>query len=202
MIGGFVMFDWWNELNLLQQILACIAVPSTLLLIIQLIMTIIGLGDDTDGDVPNDIEDDVSFDDADGDIGLRVFTVRGLTAFFTLLGWTGLAVSKSGANLIISIGCGVASGIIAMVLIAFLVKYAMKLQDDGTIDYRNALGLSGSVYITIPACREEKGKVNLLLQGHYMELEAVTDEDEDIKFGAEIVVIGLSGANTLVVKRK
>ena len=41
-----------------------------------------------------------------------------------------------------------------------------------------------------------------MLQGHYMELEAVTDEDEDIKFGTEIVVIGLSGTNTLVVKRK
>ena len=85
---------------------------------------------------------------------------------------------------------------------SFLIKYAMKLQDDGTIDYRNALGLSGSVYITIPACREEKGKVNLLLQGHYMELEAVTDEEDDIKFGTEIVVIGLSGTNILVVKRK
>ena len=48
----------------------------------------------------------------------------------------------------------------------------MKLQDDGTIDYRNALGLSGNVYITIPANRLEKGKVNLMLQGHYMELEA------------------------------
>ena len=80
------MLDWWNGMTLLEQILACIAVPSTLLLVIQLIMTIVGLGDDSDGDVPDDLEDDVSFDDADGDIGLRVFTIRGLTAFFTLLG--------------------------------------------------------------------------------------------------------------------
>lgn len=202
MSGGFVMLNWWNELNLLEQILACIAVPSTLLLVIQLIMTIIGLGDDADGDVPDDIDDDISFDDTDGDIGLRVFTIRGLTAFFTLLGWVGLSVSRTGANSLLSIGCGVIAGIVAMFLIALFVKYAMKLQDDGTIDYRNALGLSGNVYITIPANRLEKGKVNLMLQGHYMELEAVTDEDEDIRFGTEIVVIGLSGANTLVVKRK
>ena len=151
MSGGFVMLNWWNELNLLEQILACIAVPSTLLLVIQLIMTIIGLGDDADGDVPDDIDDDISFDDTDGDIGLRVFTIRGLTAFFTLLGWVGLSVSRTGANSLLSIGCGVIAGIVAMFLIALLVKYAMKLQDDGTIDYRNALGLSGNVYITIPA---------------------------------------------------
>ena len=196
------MLDWWNGMTLLAQILACIAVPSTLLLVIQLIMTIVGLGDDSDGDVPDDLEDDVSFDDADGDIGLRVFTIRGLTAFFTLLGWVGLSVSRTGAHAVISIMCGVLAGVVAMFLIALLVKYAMKLQDDGTLDYKNALGLSGTVYITIPAKRLEKGKINIMLQGHYMELEAVTDEDEDIKFGTEIVVIGLSGANTLVVKRK
>jgi membrane protein implicated in regulation of membrane protease activity len=202
MSGGFVMLDWWNGMTLLEQILACIAVPSTLLLVIQLIMTIVGLGDDSDGDIPDDLEDDVSFDDADGDIGLRVFTIRGLTAFFTLLGWVGLSVSRTGAHAVISIMCGVLAGVVAMFLIALLVKYAMKLQDDGTLDYKNALGLSGTVYITIPAKRLEKGKINIMLQGHYMELEAVTDEDEDIKFGTEIVVIGLSGTNTLVVKRK
>lgn len=196
------MLEWWNGMTLLEQILACIAVPSTLLLVIQLIMTIVGLGDGSDGDVPDDLEDDVSFDEADGEIGLRVFTIRGLTAFFTLLGWVGLLVSKTGAHAMIAILCGVLAGVTAMFLIAMLVKYAIKLQDDGTLDYKNALGLSGTVYITIPARRTEKGKINLMLQGHYMELEAVTDEDEDIKFGAEIVVIGLSGTNTLVVKRK
>ncbi len=53
---------WWESLTLLQRVFACIAIPSTLLLIVQLVMTLIGLGDhegdlDADGDgIPDDLE--------------------------------------------------------------------------------------------------------------------------------------------------
>ena len=45
-------------------------------------------------------------------------------------------------------------------------------------------------------------EVNILLQGTYVERDAVTDENDPIVTGAEIVVVGISGQTTLVVKRK
>ena len=41
-----------------------------------------------------------------------------------------------------------------------------------------------------------------MLQGSYVERDAVTDDEETIPTGSEVVVIGLSGQTTLVVKRK
>ena len=84
------------------------------------------------------------------------------------------------------------------------VAYAFgyELRSDGNLDNRNALGVSGKVYLTVPAKRGGEGKVNILLQGSYVERNAVTDEAEPLTTGSEIVVIGLSGQSTLVVKRK
>ena len=68
---------WWESLTLLQRVFAAVAIPATLLLIVQLLLTLIGLGGhggdvDADGDgVPDDIDldgdgipDDI---DLDGD---------------------------------------------------------------------------------------------------------------------------------------
>ena len=41
-----------------------------------------------------------------------------------------------------------------------------------------------------------------MLQGAYVERNAVTDEAETIPTGTEIVVVGVSGQLNLVVKRK
>ena len=70
------------------------------------------------------------------------------------------------------------------------------------MNLKYALGVSGNIYITVPPRRSGKGKVNIIVQGKLEELDAVTDEELPLPFGTEIVVIGLSGGNTLVVRRK
>ena len=45
------MLEWWNSIGLVGQIYALIAIPSTLVLVIQTIMLIFGFGgDDIDAD--------------------------------------------------------------------------------------------------------------------------------------------------------
>ena len=89
-----------------------------------------------------------------------------------------------------------------MTVLAFFVRTVMKLKNDGNLDNRNALGVSGKVYLTVPANRKGEGKVNVMLQGSFVERDAVTDENEDIPTGCEVVVTGVSGQTTLVVNRK
>ena len=66
---------WWESLTLLQRVFACIAIPSTLLLIVQLILSLVGLGDH-EGDLDHDgVPDGIDLDhdgipdgiDLDGD---------------------------------------------------------------------------------------------------------------------------------------
>ena len=55
---------------------------------------------------------------------------------------------------------------------------------------------------TIPALRTGTGKVHLMLQGSYVERDAVTDDETSLPTGSEIVVVGVSGQTTLIVRKK
>lgn len=218
------MVQWWQSLTLAQEIFAYVAIPATLLLIIQTVLLLLGLGDhdaDTDASTP---DHDFSFDhDAHvelsdshdgvfgedhpddvfhGDSGLRLFTLRGLVAFFAVLGWTGLTLLRQNVSLPLSVGIAVAAGLIALVLVAMVMRWFYKSQNSGNMELRNALGISGTVYITIPPARQGQGKINLVLQNQYSELSAVTDNETPILSGTEVTVVGISGINTLVVKPK
>ena len=57
------MFDWWNSLELATQIFYCIAIPSTLILLVQTVLTFMGIGDGVDADADVDVDGDVDEDD-------------------------------------------------------------------------------------------------------------------------------------------
>lgn len=205
------LVEWWNSLGLALQIFYCIAIPSTLVLLIQTILMFLGIGDgDADFDAPDlDFNGDglpdnleLDLDDIAGIESLHIFTVRGIIAFFVIFGWVGVVMQSAKVPLPITILVAAICGFATMVLIAYLFKLVMRLKSDGTADNRNALGSAGKVYLTIPPARSGEGKINIMLQGAYVERNAVTDEAEAIPTGCEIVVIGTSGQTSLVVKRK
>ena len=204
------MVAWWQSLSVISQIFACVAIPTSLVLLIQTVLMLIGIGADAlDGaDADLDLDGDGVLDqefldpDPSGLDGLRIFTVRGIIAFAVVFGWVGLVMDTAGVALWLTIVVATAAGAAMMVLLAVMMRAVMRLRSDGTLDNRNALGVSGRVYLTVPASRTGEGKVNGLLQGSYVERDAVTDEAAEIPTGCEVVVTGLSGQTTLVVKRK
>ena len=216
------MHEWWTGLTILQQVFLYAAVPATLILVIQTIMLLVGLGQGGSGMPEGGMDSDGAFDDIDvddgvfgdaydlhdvsgveaPDAGLSLFTVRGIITFFSIFGWGGLAISRSGANDAASILVALLLGSVAMLLMAMALRSFSKLQSSGNISLDNALGKSGSVYITIPANRENRGKVSLLVQERLGEFDAVTDEEGAIHTGEEVTVVGISNRNTVVVKRK
>ena len=201
------------------QIFYCIAIPATLVLFIQTVLMFIGMGEDGDGigeaevdgvgEAPEDVPDGVFGEneigeaaDVSGLEGLRIFTVRGIIAFFVVFGWVGVVMIDAGVHLAITLGVATLCGFAMMIALAFLFKAVMKLRSDGNTDNRNAVGTAGKVYLTIPPSRSGAGKVQVMLQGSCVERNAVTDKAEAIPTGTEIVVVGVSGQVDLVVKRK
>ena len=193
-------------------------VPAVLLLI-QTVLTLLGLGHDADADMDLTIDidgdgvpdipdisaaDAASIGDQDAGVGagLQLFSLRGIIALFAVGGWAGLAFLRSGMDRGLAVLLAVASGALAMVLTALILKSFLRLQYNGTLDVRNAVGLSGTVYLTIPPARSEAGKVTLLLQERLTQLDAVTDCETPIKTGAEVIVVGISGKTTLIVQPK
>ncbi|MDE6763979.1 MAG: NfeD-like protein [Oscillospiraceae bacterium] len=223
------MTEWWESLSTLVQVLYCIAVPSTLLLLLQTILSVSGFGGDSDvnlsdtsgidmGDISSadfgDIGDvgdisDLSADVPDGSevnvhgsySSLQLFTVQGIVAFLAVAGWVSIAALSSGLPGAGAIPLGLVAGFFAMYGIAKLVQISKKLTENGTIDFRNAIGESATVYIPIPPSGEGEGKVTLTLQGRFMECSAVSNEREMLKTGTSVRVTDLNG-ETLVVERQ
>lgn len=195
--------DWWNALILFEQIYWAIAIPATLIFLIQLILTFIG------GDVDHDHDFDVDTEiESDHGIGFHFISLKNLVAFFTIFGWTGLACidafSKEGeafdaygVTIFISIICGV----IMMLIMAGIYYFMSRLSHSGTLDMRNAIGKVGDVYLTIPAKKEGLGKVQIKVQGGLRTLDAMTTDIENIKTGSIIEVEDIVGENILLVKR-
>lgn len=222
------MIEWWDVLTGLERFFALTAIPATLILIIQTLMSLFGLGDhDHDTELDNDLsgldhgdgvclecdhvdvdhdvslEHDHHFDKSheapDHDHGLRIFTLRGIVAFFSIFGWVGLTVAQADISPIIVVLVALIAGFLAMLGIALLFRAAFRLQSNGSMDLRNAFGLRATVYIRVPAKRTAHGKVNLIVQENYIEADAVTDEEYDLPTGSEVVVIGMINPHTVLV---
>lgn len=206
------MFEWWSSLTFASQVFYCIAIPATMVLLIQTIMMFLGFGEDGDGadelDFDDGLEDGLSDSDfseaqeALGLEGLRIFTIRGIIAFFVVFGWVGVVMESAEIKLIWTLIAAFISGFAMMLLLAFLFQSLMKLRSDGNADNRNALGTSGKVHLTIPPERTGEGKVHIMLQGSYVERSAVTDSPEPIPTGCEVIVVGVSGQTELIVRKK
>lgn len=153
----------------------------------------------TDADAPADVHDTQTHF---GDSGLHLFTLQGLVAFFAVFGWSGLLMLKSDVVPVASVVLAIVFGLIAMVVIAYAMRAMMKLQSDGTLDIRNAMGKSGTVYLPIHEKRSAAGKVSIMVQDRLVEMDAVTDGEETIPTGAEVTVVGISNSNTLIVVKK
>jgi hypothetical protein len=188
------MFDnfpaWWDGLNSIQQIYWAIAIPFTLIFLIQTVLTFVGGEIDTDMDI-----------DGDGDIGFQFFTIKNLVAFFTIFGWTGIACLDSGLSMIAVILSSLIAGLIMMSLMAAIFYFFSKLTASGTMNIQNAVGGVGEIYLTVRAKRGNIGKVSLMVQGSLRELEAITDDDEDLKNGMVINVKEVINGNLLLISK-
>lgn len=211
------LVNWWDSLTLVQQCFACVAIPATLLLLIQTVMVLFGLsgqgGDSGEFDQPDmpDMQDgfdsapaepaDIPDDGSAVDVsGIRLFTVRGFIAFFAVGGWLGIALIDSGMGAVPAALLAALGGLAALVVTAYLLKWSLKMQENGTIQMRDLIARTGTVYIPVPPSRTETGKITLQAQGQFMEFDAVTDEEASIPTGTPVQVIGLFGGGILVVR--
>ncbi|MHB1452759.1 MAG: NfeD family protein [Saccharofermentanales bacterium] len=233
---------FWENFTLIEKIFIFIATPSTILLLIQLVLQLIGLGGDSGAgqnvssdvsgadsmpadmgmDTPG-IDGDVQADGMDSDQAgaagadhpdvvestdlfsslksLRIFTFQGFVAFFAISGWTGLLFLRVGIHVAVAIFLAFLCGLIAMTVLALLLRAFMNLQSDGTVQLRNALGAQGEVYLRIPAAGQGKGKVSILIQERYCEFDAITYENDPLPTSSVVRVVDIVSNEILVVEK-
>lgn len=211
---------WWEGLSALQQIFACAAIPATILLVLQTLLLLFGLGGhsadqgetidhsafvghDADGDMDTDHEWDTADYDHDGahhGTGVRLFTVRGLVAFFAVGGWLGIVLEDAQIHTALTVAVALAGGFAALVFVALIIKWSLSLQENGTLSLENTIGRQASVYITIPPDLSGTGKVMLNVQDQLRELEAMTESHKSLVTGSQVKVTGIIQGGILQVQ--
>lgn len=188
--------EWWAGIESFEKFFWYIAIPASLIFLIQTVMSFFG-GDMDDMDASGDVEASIEADDG---IGFQFFTFKNLIAFFTIFAWVGIACSKGEMATWVVILVATVAGLTMMLIMASLIYYMGKLTEEGNLNLNNAVGKIATVYLTIPAKRDGMGKVQIKLQG-FQTLEAMTDSEEAIKTGAVVEVLELINNEILLVKK-
>lgn len=182
--------NWWENLNFELQIFYGIAIVSLVALFFQVFMSVV-FGMEHGADVP---------DVGNHDSGMGIFSVRGVTAFFTGFGWTGVVCTKQDLSLPVTLAIAFAVGSGLMIGIFLMMRAFMRLQSNGNIDYGNAVGQLGTVYITIPPLQGSGGQVETMIHGRLVTAEALQKGSQPLQPGTKVKVVERIGTSTLIVE--
>lgn len=188
------METWFAALTAFEKIYWIIAIASSIVLLVLIIMTFVGGDvDDLSGDVDVDIEGDTGID-------FQFLSFKNLMGFFTIFGWVGISCLDNGYSKVLTVIISVICGLLMMLAMASLFYYLSKLQSSGTLKLKNALDQIGEVYLTIGANRSKIGKVSISVQGTLRELDALTEEERDLHQGDVVKVKKVTQNGILIVQ--
>jgi glucan phosphoethanolaminetransferase (alkaline phosphatase superfamily) len=189
------MTEWFSNLELFSKVYWGIALIASLVFIFMIIFTFIGAETDgLDTDTDTEIESDTG-------IGFQFITFKNLVGFFTIFGWSGIACIDSDLSKPLTVIISLVCGLIMMSVMAAMFYYMQKLNDSGTLEFKNAINAVGEVYLTIGAKRTTIGKAHVRIQGALRELEALTDSETDLKSGSVIIVKDVTENGILIVEQ-
>lgn len=188
------MFGFLENLDSLHQTFWYIAIPVSIIFIIQTILTFIG-ADGADG-----VEADFDGDLDGGDAPFQLFSLRNLINFLIGFSWTGVLFYTKLENKTILVLLATVVGAAFLFFFFLLIRQIMKLSEDNTFRLENTMNKVGSVYLSIPEERSGTGKVQVSVNGTTHELDAITS-GERIPSGNMVKIIGIESGKLLIVEK-
>lgn len=194
-----IFYEWYGALTAELQVFWAIALVTTLVFAIQMILTFIGIGD---ADMDVDMADGADFSDGSTlDMGgtMQLFTVRNMVNFFLGFGWGGVCLASLIPNPFLLVIAAVAVGILFVVAFLIVYRQLFRLESNGAYHLDDCVGRTVDVYLTIPAKRDGCGKVQVSFNGSVQELSAMTDSSLAIPSGAKVHVVEIIDGTTVLV---
>lgn len=125
--------------------------------------------------------------DVDGDAGM--FSTRAIIAFILGFGWGGYLTVVNGSGVGMGITVGLLLGILMFVLVAGLMKFIYSLKSDGSLKYETLVGMTGTVYVTIPPHGEPGGQVQVSHPSQLITMAAIQEGDTPLPAQTRIEVV-------------
>lgn len=115
---------WWENLSIFTQIYWMIAIPSSIIFLIQLALSFKG----------HKVEKEKTNSEDNIDITFQLLSFKNIIGFFTFFAWSGLACIDSGLTLtstiIVSIFCGLAMMLAMAIIFYFMGKLMKTVNED------------------------------------------------------------------------
>ena len=184
------MIDYWFTLSTAEKTFTGIGLVSSLILTIQMAMVMIGGA----VDMPDAEISETGEGGASG-----IFSIRTIGAFFAGFGWAGVAMLQGGNSTGAATFVATLTGIAFMGIVIYLMSYLHSLREEGTLNYTNAVGNVGNIYLPVPPKRKGMGQVEVMVQGRLKVVQAVTDHDKKIANRAAVRVTDTVDSQTLLV---
>ncbi|MGB4842841.1 MAG: serine protease [Ferruginibacter sp.] len=187
------MMEFFETMSPLLRTFWYIAIPTSLIFIIQTIMTFVG-ADASDG-VDADFDSDLHGTDAP----FQLFSLRNLINFLLGFSWTGISFYTTISSQALLIGLSLFMGLVFVLVFFLIIKQVQKLAEDNSFKLTNTINKSAEVYLTIPGHKAGKGKVMISVNGAFHELQAMT-ENEEIPTGSVVKVVKIINEDILIVE--
>jgi hypothetical protein len=184
------MNDWWLELSNASRIFWGIAIAASLFQLLIFAGSLFA---------GQDFDHSADSDHGNSSAGLKIFSLRAIVAFLVGFGWAGALYLQDGKPPLVATLIAAVAGLVFMGVVIFILRSLMAFRSDGTIDYQNAIGQTGHVYVTIPAHHEGQGQVEIMIQGRLVTALAVTDHLDPIPPLTPVMVHSVEGQSLLVV---
>ena len=187
----YFMIDYWLNLDPAERTFTGIGIFSSLILTIQMGLVMLGGAID----MPEAEIADTGEGGASG-----IFSIRTIGAFFAGFGWAGAAMLQAGNSTGAATFVAILSGSAFLGIVIYLMSYLHSLRQEGTLNYSNAVGNVGNVYLPIPPKRKGMGQVEVMVQGRLRIVQALSDSDKKIGNRVAVRVTDTIDEQTILVK--
>lgn len=178
-----MMMDFLTDFEPLLKAFWYIAIPTSLIFIIQTVLTFSGL-DASDG-----IEADFDSNFTDTDAPFQLFSFRNLVNFLLGFSWGGISCYHYIADTTFLLLFATVIGMFFVAVFFLIVRQLLKLGENNTFTIEKTLSKTGSVYLRIPANKSGTGVVQVSINGAVREMKAATKATE-LPTGTLIKVVG------------
>jgi hypothetical protein len=179
------------------------AIVGGVLVGLQLILQLLGLGGDHDIGVHTDV--DVDHGDLHGEAGTEghgnvfagILSFKALSAFAGVFGLVGLLTIERGLGPAARVATSAGAGVASMFVVAWTMRALARLQASGTVNVANAIGTIGTVYLRIPgqgfaeivkACGDAQAAFQMMMLEHMDHLaDTAANAISNIKFDKVVV---------------
>ena len=186
---------WYSGLAGAERFFWTVALLASAVFLIQALLTLVGMDADTDFDMS-----DMHADTMDNGGALSLFSIRSLINFLVGFGWAGVTFLGCGLHISLVVCLSGVVGVAFAYMYLFMRRQLKKLERNGAYKISDCVGMSGQVYLRIPAKGTGKGKVQISVNVSVVEVNAVTD-GEAIPTGTTVRVAAICGTDLKVERQ-